>query len=107
MVQGYNGYSIRIDPDFKSNLDTLNLFAAHCSVVVYVTRAFEKVWIFFQFFFYKIFKGQSIEGRIDNFAVGHAIEFNLNTPRGWCDGWCLAHQTNAYAKCFTDKVFFM
>ena len=105
VVKGYNGYIIRIDPDFKSNLATLNDYAARCSVVVEVTRAFEKVCIFSIFFSHKIFKGQSIEGRIDNFAVGHAIEFNLNTPSGWCNGWCLAHQTNAHAKCFTDKVF--
>jgi hypothetical protein len=25
-----------------------------------------------------------------NHLVGHAIDFNLETPRGWCNGDCLS-----------------
>ena len=56
VVKGYNGYIIRIDPDFKSNLATLNDYAARCSVVVEVTRAFEKVCIFSIFFLTKFLR---------------------------------------------------
>ena len=40
----------------------------------------------------------------NNFYVGHAIYFKLDTPRGWCNEDCLDSGANSYAKCFTDKV---
>ena len=56
------------------------------------------------------FQGQSIGGTVvppatkSNHLVGHAIDFNLETPSGWCNGDCLDWESNSYAKCFTDKV---
>ena len=57
-----------------------------------------------------ISQGQSIGGTVvppatkSNHLVGHAIDFNLETPSGWCNGDCLDWESNSYAKCFTDKV---
>ena len=96
-IVGYNGLRIEIDQGFKSHMDTLNSYAISCSVTVQVTHAFRK-------------EGQEIGGTVvppashSNHLVGHAIDFNLETPRGWCNGDCLAAQNNSNAKCFTDKV---
>ena len=55
-------------------------------------------------------EGQNIGGTVvppatnSNHAVGHAIDFNLDTPSGWCNGDCLDWGTYSYAKCFTDKL---
>ena len=55
-------------------------------------------------------EGQNIGGTVvppatnSNHAVGHAIDFNLDTPSGWCNRDCLDWGTNSYAKCFTDKL---
>ena len=60
-----------------------------------------------------MFQGQNIGGTVvppashSNHLCGHAIDFNLETPSGWCNGDCLAWKTNSYAKCFTDKVGFL
>ena len=75
----------------------MNGWAKTCSVTVWVTHAFRK-------------EGQNIGGTVvppatnSNHLVGHALDFNLETPRGWCDGWCLEAESNSYAKCFTDKI---
>jgi len=96
-VKGYNGLKIQIDKGFKSHMDTIGKYAQQCSVTVYVTHAFRK-------------EGQEIGGTVvppashSNHLVGHAIDMNLDTPRGWCNGDCLAYETNSNAKCFTDKI---
>ena len=84
---------------FKTEMDKMNGFAKQCSVTIQITHAFRK-------------EGQNIGGTVvppasnSNHLVGHAIDFNIDTPRGWCDGWCMEAQTNSYAKCFTDKVIY-
>merc|ERR1711868_113943 len=97
-IKGYNGLRIEIDAGFKTHVDTMNTYACQCSVKsIQVTHAFRK-------------EGQNIGGTVvppashSNHLVGHAIDFNLDTPSGWCNGDCLAWKTNSYAKCFTDKI---
>ena len=66
-------------------------------VTVWVTHAFRR-------------EGQNIGGTVvppasnSNHLVGHSIDFNLDTPSGWCNSDCLDWETNSYAKCFTDKI---
>jgi len=96
-IKGYNGLRIEVDAGFKSEMDKMNRFAIDCSVTVQVTHAFRK-------------EGQNIGGTIvppasnSNHLVGHAIDFNLETPNGWCNGDCLDWETNSYARCFTNKI---
>ncbi|CAG5095182.1 Oidioi.mRNA.OKI2018_I69.XSR.g14067.t1.cds [Oikopleura dioica] len=96
-VKGYNGLTVKIDQGFKSAMDTMNNYAGQCGVTVYVTHAFRK-------------EGQEIGGTVvppashSNHLTGHAIDMNLDTPRGWCNSSCLAAESNTNAKCFTDKI---
>lgn len=96
-IKGYNGLTVRVDNGFKSEMDKMDGFAKQCSVTVWVTHAFRK-------------EGQSIGGTVvppasnSNHLVGHAIDFNLDTPSGWCNGDCLDWESNSYGKCFTDKI---
>merc|ERR1711953_1105764 len=97
-IKGYNGKKIRVDEGFKSEMDKMDGFARQCSVTVYVGNSFP------------CGEGQNIGGTVvppasnSNHSVGHAIDFNLDTPSGWCNGDCLDWETNSYAKCFTDKL---
>lgn len=90
-IKGYNGLRVEVDAGFKSEMDKMNRFAIDCSVTVQVTHAFRK-------------EGQNIGGTIvppasnSNHLVGHAIDFNLETPNGWCNGDCLDWENNSYGK---------
>jgi hypothetical protein len=90
-IKGYNGLRIEVDAGFKSEMDKMNQFAKDCSVTVQVTHAFRK-------------EGQNIGGTIvppasnSNHLVGHAIDFNLETPNGWCNGDCLDWENNSYGR---------
>merc|ERR1711970_479911 len=96
-MKGYNGLKVEVDKGFKGEMDKMNGWAKQCSVTIQITHAFRK-------------EGQNIGGTVvppasnSNHLVGHAIDFNIDTPRGWCDGWCMEARTNSYAKCFADKV---
>jgi len=96
-IKGYNGLTVKVDKGFKSEMDKMDGFARQCSVTVWVTHAFRR-------------EGQNIGGTVvppasnSNHLVGHSIDFNLDTPSGWCNGDCLDWETNSYAKCFTDKI---
>ena len=75
----------------------MNTWARQCSVTVYVTHAFRT-------------EGHNIGGTIvppatnSNHLVGHALDVNLDTPSGWCNGDCMMWQSNSAAKCWTDKA---
>jgi len=96
-IKGYNGLKVQIDSGFKRSMDNMNSYARQCSVTVHVTHAFRK-------------EGQNIGGTVvppastSNHLVGQAIDCNLDTPSGWCNGDCMAAQRNSASKCFTDKV---
>ena len=74
-MKGYNGLRVEVEAGFKTHMDTINTYARQCSVTVYVTHAFRQ-------------EGQEIGGTVvppasnSNHLVGHAIDFNLDTPSG-------------------------
>ena len=86
-----------VDEEFVPYLDDMNDIAIGCDVIVWVTHAYRK-------------EGQNIGGTVvppasnSNHLVGHAIDINLDTPRGWCNGACLESEINTHAKCFTDAI---
>merc|ERR1712130_704007 len=101
-VKGYNGLKVQVDKGFKGHMDTIGKYAQQCSVTVYVTHAFRK-------------EGQEIGGTVvppashSNHLVGHAIDMNLDTPIGWCNGDCLLAaylnpSYNSYANNFIKQV---
>lgn len=96
-VIGYNGLEIEIEPGFKSSMDKISDYAKRCGVTVYVTHAYRD-------------EGQDLGGTVvppastSNHLVGHAIDMNLNTDAGWCNGDCLLAGYNSDAECFVGKV---
>nr|XP_002122335.1 lysozyme 3-like [Ciona intestinalis] len=96
-VKGYNGLTIEIEPGFKSSMDSISSYASSCGVTVWVTHAFR-------------YEGQDLGGTVvppasnSNHLVGHAIDMNLDTPSGWCNGDCLYAGYNSNAECFLNKV---
>ena len=92
---------MRIDSDFKRLMDQMDGQVRKCGVTMHITSAFRK-------------EGQNIGGTVyppasrSNHLAGHAIDMNLDTPRGWCNSSCLAAQGNSYAKVilqlFFDKI---
>ena len=90
-IKGYNGLTVRIDPDFKPLMDEMDGQIRKCGVTMHITHAFRK-------------DGQDLDGTVyppatrSNHLVGHAIDMNLDTPRGWCNSTCLAAEGNTYAK---------
>merc|ERR1712002_686300 len=96
-IVGYNGLTVEYESGFESSLDKINSYAKQCGVTVYVTHAFRQ-------------EGQDLGGTVvppasnSNHLVGHAIDMNLNTDSGWCNGDCLLAGYNSDAECFIDKV---
>ena len=41
-IKGYNGLTVRIDPDFKPLLDEMDLQVRKCGVTMWITHAFRK-----------------------------------------------------------------
>merc|ERR1712168_1754183 len=93
-VKGCQHLKPLFDPGFKSKLDRIDGYATACSVTVWILHAFYKL-------------GDDLDNPDDthsNHLVGHAFDFELDTPRGWCDADCLEGQGNTQAKCFTDRL---
>lgn len=96
-IKGYQGLNVRVHQDFKKYMDMMNRYAKECKVTVWVTNAFRKT-------------AQSLHGTVvppaqkSNHLVGHAIDFNLDTPKRWCNSRCLQAGSNSYAQCFIKKV---
>ena len=74
-MKGYNGLKVEVDAGFKSEMDKMNGFAKSCDVTIWITHAFRK-------------EGQNIGGTVvppasnSNHLAGHAIDLNIDTPRG-------------------------
>nr|XP_039259092.1 uncharacterized protein LOC120335622 [Styela clava]XP_039259093.1 uncharacterized protein LOC120335622 [Styela clava] len=96
-IKGYNNLKVEVHSGFVADMDTLNSYARQCDVTVWVTHAFRE-------------EGQNLGGTVvppattSNHLVGHAIDFNLDTPNGWCNGDCLYDGYNSNAQCFIQKV---
>ena len=78
-------------------MDEMDGQVRKCGVTMHITHAFRK-------------DGQDLDGTVyppatrSNHLVGHAIDMNLDTPRGWCNSTCLAAQGNTYAKVILSTV---
>jgi len=80
-----------VESGFLGNMAQIDEIAKENSVIVYVTQAYRK-------------EGVEPDGSIvppathSNHLVGHAIDMNLDTPIGWCNGDCLqkAYTSSSY-----------
>nr|XP_002129635.1 uncharacterized protein LOC100179664 [Ciona intestinalis] len=90
--------AIRIDSGFKWALNKMNEWARACRVKVQVTKSFELITETDGNY-------QPIEPTIpNNYAVGHAVDIEVDTTIEVCDGPCLARGKNPDAVCFLKKV---
>nr|XP_002127257.1 uncharacterized protein LOC100178871 [Ciona intestinalis] len=96
-VVGYNSQVIRVEDAFVGSMKTISNSASTCNVTVIVTSSFRK-------------QSQPVPGHIvppasrSNHLVGHAIDMNLKTPKGYCNSRCLAARKNSHAECFLKNV---
>ncbi|CAK8683556.1 unnamed protein product [Clavelina lepadiformis] len=96
-IKGYNGLNVEVEPGFVQYMDNMNTYARQCGVTVWVTHAFRD-------------ENESLGGTVvppattSNHLVGHAIDMNLDTSSGWCNGDCLYAGYNSDAECFIQKV---
>ena len=102
-IYGYY-HDVYIEQEFyTNNMPQIDQIANQNNVVVYVTQAYRK-------------DGVPPDGAIvppsstSNHLVGHAIDMNLDTPLGWCNGSCLNkayftdHNSNPYAYQFIKDI---
>lgn len=100
-IKGYYK-TVYVEADFVPYMEKIQSIAKSSQVTVYVTQAFR-------------IDGVPVDGAIvppashSNHLVGHAIDMNLDTPIGWCNGDCLLAaylnpSYNSYANNFIKQV---
>nr|XP_039255806.1 uncharacterized protein LOC120332593 [Styela clava] len=96
-VRGYNNKAVRIELGFENAMDRINGYAGYCKVTVWVTDSYRKD--------NAVVPGAIVTPAVkSNHKVGHAIDMNLQTSKGWCNSECLAGGQNTDANCFTEKI---
>lgn len=94
-VKGYY-HDIYYETDFKPCLNEMEYTAGKKNVVVYVTQLYRKDGV-------DPINPVVPPSSTSNHLVGHAVDFNLDTPLGWCNGDCMAYAY--YSKSYNSYAY--